>query len=78
MQHRYEPVKLTNENSIILSRFGGQYYKIQCSCGLYGVGNTPSEAMEHINNLHEGNSTLLFFDFNYLNLDDPTEFEIAI
>lgn len=79
MQHKYQPTRLTKDNSILTSRFSGHYYKIQCSCGLFGVGITPSAAMEHINQLHEGHhATLLFFNTSYLNLEESFELEIAI
>lgn len=69
MQHRYEPTKKTCQNSIFASRFGGEYFMIQCSCGLMGVGKTPSAAMDHINALHERHQpTLLFFNMAYMDL----------
>lgn len=78
MQHKYGSTKLTRDNSILTSRFGGGYYMIQCSCGLFGVGKTRSAAMDHINHLHDRHcSTLLFFDPSYLNLEESNEFDIA-
>ena len=48
-----------------LLELGGEYFVIRCSCGLFGVGKTRSEAMEHVNDLHERQTaTLLFLDID--------------
>lgn len=69
MKHNYLPAtRKTTQNSLIAGKFGGEYHKIQCSCGLFGCGRTAVEAMEHLNQLHETKtdkySTLLFIDLS--------------
>ncbi len=66
-QHNYYPPKKSCHNPFITSKFGCEYFKVQCSCGLFGVGRTAVEAMEHLNKLHETvvkKPTLLFIDLD--------------
>jgi len=76
MPHRYQPIKKSNQNSILVSRFSGEeYHLIQCFCGLFGVGATPCEAMNHTNWLHETKQpTLLFFNVACLNLEENYDY----